>query len=253
MSSPQLATTLCGIALRTPVLAASGTFAYGIEMVEVDVRRSADGHLVLAHDATLHGSAVAISAASYAELRDSADHELHLLHEALDAARGRTRLNLDIKDVACADELLGVVRDRGMLDHCIVSCLDAQCLAGIAEAEPSLEVFFSYPPDYGGASSKPWLKPVVNTAVAYMRATMPRRLRSMLRPVPGAGATIYYKLVTPGLVNVAHQLGVKLYTWTVDDAAEMQRLIAMGIDGITSNRPDLLAELTPAAPSPTTV
>ena len=38
-------------------------------------------------------------------------------------------------------------------------------------------------------------------------------------------------------------MGVPLYAWTVDDAEEMDRLAALGVDGITSNRTDLLAQL----------
>lgn len=220
------------------------SIALGMEMVEVDVRRTADDALVLSHDPVLHGTPLPVAAQSLAELRAGSPHEVHTLHEALDAVRGRVRINLDIKDEAAAPGVLRAIGDAGMRDQCIVSCLDGACLAGIREAEPSLEVFYSYPPDYGGASSRPWLTPVVNAAVAYMRATMPRRLRTMLRPMPGASATIYYRLVTPRLVMMAHALGVSLYTWTVDDAAEMRRLAGMGIDGITSNRPDLLAELS---------
>lgn len=72
---------------------------------------------------------------------------------------------------------------------------------------------------------------------------MPARLPAMLRPLPGAGATLYHPLVTRRLVELAHGLGVSLYAWTVDDPARMRHLLALGIDGITSNRPDLLASL----------
>jgi glycerophosphoryl diester phosphodiesterase len=85
-----------------------------------------------------------------------------------------------------------------------------------------------------------------------MRLTLPRRLRGMIAPLPGTSATIYSRLVTPRLISMAHGLGVSLYTWTVDDLDEMRRLVALGVDGITSNRPDLLAQLGTAtsAPSP---
>jgi glycerophosphoryl diester phosphodiesterase len=89
------------------------------------------------------------------------------------------------------------------------------------------------------------MKPVVNSVVAGMRLTMPLRLERMLRAAPGTNATIYAPLITRRLVAKARQLDITLFTWTVDDLAEMRRLSALGIDGITSNRPDLLAALRP--------
>jgi glycerophosphoryl diester phosphodiesterase len=225
------------------------SLAYGIEMIEVDVRRTRDGVLVLSHDPTPHGAAVAVHDATLAELR-AASPALATLDDALDAARGRARLNLDLKATDLAEDVIEAIRRRGAGDACIVSCLDGACLARVAELAPAIPRFFSYPPDYGGASRKPWLKPVVNAAVAGMRLTMPARLRRMLRPLPGTHATIYAPLITRRLVDLAHGLGIELYTWTVDDPAEMRRLAALGIDGITSNRPDLLAALGARPPAP---
>ena len=222
--------------------------SYGVEMVEVDIRRTSDGALVLSHDDVAPATGLSCAASTLSELRAGRAEDAATLDEALDAAKGRARLNLDIKDLGCVDALVERVRAHDAFDRVIVSCLDAPCLARVHAAEPRIERFFSYPNDYGGASRKKWLTPAVNAAVAAMRATLPRRLPAMMRPCPGAHATIYYKLVTSRLVRMAHRRGLQLYTWTVDDPAEMRRLVALGIDGITSNRPDLLAGLGAGAP-----
>ncbi|HEX5480562.1 MAG TPA: glycerophosphodiester phosphodiesterase [Dehalococcoidia bacterium] len=215
---------------------------YGVEMIEVDVRRAADGALVLSHDDIPHGGTRSIRTSSLEDLRRDTPH-IATLDEALDAIGGRARVNLDIKDGAAIDSMLDAVRSHHMRERCITSCLDITCLARIAATEPGLPRFFSYPPDYGGASNKAWMKPAVTAAVAVMRATMPMRIGRMLRPAPGTNATIYAPLITRRLVSRAAALGIELYTWTVDDAAEMRRLAALGVGAITSNRPDLLAEL----------
>lgn len=218
---------------------------YAVEMVEVDVRRTSDGVLVLAHDPTVGAADRAVAALTLAELR-TVEPGMLTVDEALDAVRGRVRLNLDIKQPDIAEQLLSTIRDHGAVEETIVSCLDTGCLAYLAESEPGMPRFFAYPPDYGGASTKAWLTPAVNAVVALMRMSMHLRLRGMLKPLPGTGATIFSSLISPRLVSLARDLGIDLYTWTVDDEAEMRRLVALGVDGITSNRPDLLAKISPA-------
>ncbi len=48
------------------------------------------------------------------------------------------------------------------------------------------------------------------------------------------------RIVTPTLITAAHGLGLQVRVWTVDDAATMRRLLTWGVDGIMSDRPDVL-------------
>jgi len=50
----------------------------------------------------------------------------------------------------------------------------------------------------------------------------------------------YYKHLTNDLLNEAHALGIKVFVWTPDKRSDMVRLIEMGVDGIITNRPDIL-------------
>jgi glycerophosphoryl diester phosphodiesterase len=79
-----------------------------------------------------------------------------------------------------------------------------------------------------------------------MRMTLPSRLPRMVRRLPDAGVTLYHPLITPRLVALARTMRLSLYAWTVDEPERMRQLVEMGVDGITSNRPDLLAALAPA-------
>ena len=59
-------------------------------------------------------------------------------------------------------------------------------------------------------------------------------------------------IVTPGLVRAAHRQGLRVDVWTIDDEADMRRLLGYGVDGIMTDRPDVLARLLrpePAAPA----
>ena len=69
---------------------------------------------------------------------------------------------------------------------------------------------------------------------------------SIPRAVKAAGGRYwvpYYKHITAGLLNDAHELGIQVFVWTVDSKNDMARLIEMGIDGIITNRPDILRDL----------
>jgi glycerophosphoryl diester phosphodiesterase len=48
-------------------------------------------------------------------------------------------------------------------------------------------------------------------------------------------------VVTPALISRAHRKNIPVQVWVVDEPSDMRRLLAMGVDGIQSDRPDLLA------------
>jgi glycerophosphoryl diester phosphodiesterase len=69
---------------------------------------------------------------------------------------------------------------------------------------------------------------------------------SIPRAVKAAGGRYweqYYKHMTYDDLNAAHELGIQVFVWTVDSKSEMLRLIEMGVDGIITNRPDILKSL----------
>jgi glycerophosphoryl diester phosphodiesterase len=50
-------------------------------------------------------------------------------------------------------------------------------------------------------------------------------------------------VVTPGYIRRAHALGLVVHVWTINDPAEMRRLLDLGVDGIVTDRADLLKQV----------
>jgi glycerophosphoryl diester phosphodiesterase len=51
------------------------------------------------------------------------------------------------------------------------------------------------------------------------------------------------KVITPRFVAAAHRHGIQIHVWTIDDPAEMEKLLAAGVDGIMTDVPDVLLEV----------
>jgi glycerophosphoryl diester phosphodiesterase len=69
---------------------------------------------------------------------------------------------------------------------------------------------------------------------------------SVPQAIKDAGGAIWsplYRDVNPDLVALSHKLGLQVVVWTVNDPAEMAKLIDMGVDGIISDRPDILRQV----------
>ncbi|HXT36619.1 MAG TPA: glycerophosphodiester phosphodiesterase, partial [Chloroflexota bacterium] len=75
-----------------------------------------------------------------------------------------------------------------------------------------------------------------------LRALTRRAIRGARRN-GASGLAVEYHLIRPALLEICRQEGFFVFTWTVDAPAAMARLIALGVDGITTNRPDRLAAL----------
>jgi glycerophosphoryl diester phosphodiesterase len=74
------------------------------------------------------------------------------------------------------------------------------------------------------------------------------RLSGLARPAYQAlqGPETYkglLRIVTPGLIRAAHERGLRVDVWTIDEEPAMRRLLGFGVDGIMTDRPDVLARV----------
>jgi glycerophosphoryl diester phosphodiesterase len=89
----------------------------------------------------------------------------------------------------------------------------------------------------GRPGLSPWTTPI---DVNDFDGSLPQAIRA----AGGRNWAPHHREVTESSLQEAHRLGLKVYVWTPDDAAQMRRMIEMGVDGIITNRPDILQSIS---------
>jgi len=207
---------------RRSILAA---LAIGVDLVEIDVHRTPDGRLVLWHDdhitSGLNRYAVDKVEFStlYAAVEKSLGEELIDLPQAIQAVAGKAGLMVDLK----ADMLAGSILDcaRAATDTPMVVCGDYR--------DTLREIRAS------GRS--------IGTSLTLDRSYRLRDGSLSPEEFDTDAVTVAYQIAEGGLVARCHALGIAVLAWTVDDLPLMRRLLAAGVDGLTSNRADLFASV----------
>ena len=215
--------------------------AAGVEYIETDCQVTADGDVVLVHDATLARLADdprAVRDVRTRELRAVfADHGgLLTVGEAL-ASFPHVRFNIDVKTNAAVAPL-GPILAADTHRVLVTSFSDANrraAVSSVLRAGASLR-----PATSGGSRTIAGLR-----ALSALHVSPARVLRGIdaLQIPERYGA---FRVLTPALLKAAHRHGVEVHVWTVNDPGDMARLVAAGADGIVSDRADLaLKTLSP--------
>jgi glycerophosphoryl diester phosphodiesterase len=188
----------------------------GADFIELDVRRRpSDRALVLDHDrgdrpgAPLLAEALALIAAT---------------------ASGA---DLDLKEHDLRDDLVAVVRTAGLLGRTVCTGGNWQQLADIKQAEPGIRIGLTIPRT---AVKVPRI--VARYGLLVQRRQWARRLPGLLRQYDADLVAAHHRLVDRGLVRAAHSVNAEVWCWTVDDRRDLNRLAALGVDAICSNRPE---------------
>lgn len=220
----------------------------GVDMLEMDAHSTKDGVLVLSHDETL---------------------------DRLTDTKGKIA-EMTLKEVMTADAGYSFTSDQGktfpfrgkniraaQVNHVLNTFPNTPMIIELKQVQPSIAKPLCQAIRKVKAAKRVIVGSFSDQALNEFRTTCPEVLTSMtekeLRPLvifskiglsnlveaPGQVAQVPVRsgkveVVTPTFIKAMHKRGVAVQVWTINDETEMRRLINMGVDGIITDRPDLL-------------
>lgn len=192
--------------------------AQGADGVELDVRASRDGHLVVIHDASVErvtgaqGEIAAMDLAAIRRLDAGGGERIPLLAEVLELARGRLLVDIELKITGIEAQVAALVREAGMAGDVLITSFHEDAVAAARRLAPQIAV----------GLLQPWPRPERATALG----------APVLLPAIGA--------LTPSTASAARAAGLRVIPWTIRTAEEAAAALRCGVDGMIADDPRLV-------------
>ena len=205
------------------------------DYIELDVQLTSDGQLVVFHDDTLERTTNGkgkLTDHTYAELMklsagckfgngtDFADAKIATLEEVLQLVGKEKMLNIELKDVGdsvrATEKTVELIEEYNITSSCYVSSFSYPLLKIVKRLDPKIKTAL-----------------IANVATS----TSFSRLKYI------DAVSLNYIFVNQTIINTAHQSGKRVFVWTVDNRADIEQMMLLGVDNIITNEPDTAAEV----------
>jgi glycerophosphoryl diester phosphodiesterase len=196
----------------------------GVDAVELDVRKTKDNHLVVIHDAdvkrTTDGEGL-VSELTLKEVKEfSAEkgEKIPTLKEILAFLDKKVKILIELKDEGVENQVLSLVHENGQQKNVIIVSFSEEALRKVRELDKEVETGLIY------VKHKNPVKAALDLKASY------------LLPL--------YRFTHTANVQKAHENGLKVIVWTVNKPEEVAEYTKKGVDGIASDKPDILVQQT---------
>ncbi|QCX27567.1 glycerophosphodiester phosphodiesterase [Nocardioides jishulii] len=222
--------------LENTAVAFAHAVALGYTYLETDVHVTSDGVVLAFHDDVLDrvtdrvGPVNAHTHAEVSEARIGAHGRIPTLRELLDAFPG-ARFNIDIKARDAVEPLMALIDECDAWDRVLVGSFSGRRLNAFRALARGRVATSAHPLE-----------------VAAFRLLPSGRLARWVTRGQVAALQVphhrgWIRVVTPGFVRRAHAAGAHVHVWTIDDPEEMEELLDRGVDGLVTDRTDILKEV----------
>jgi len=195
----------------------------GVDAVELDVRKTKDGSLVVIHDEdvkrTTNGEGL-VNELTLKEIKglDAGDGEkIPTLEETLDFLDKKVKVFVELKETGIEEQVLSIVCEKGLDKNVIIVSFLEEALKKVRELNKDIETGLIY------ARHKNPLKSALDLKANYLLA--------------------FYRFTHTANVEKAHESGLKVVVWTINKPEEVEEYAKKGVDGIASDKPDILKAL----------
>ena len=222
------------LAPENTMAAFDNAVALGADGLELDVRLSRDGVVVVHHDrlldrtTTLRGPVEARSASEFAHADVPALADVLARHREV-----RIIVEMKLNTPELARATVDVVRRAGAIDRVCLGAFGWRVLNAARKIEPAVATSAARE-EVRWALYRSWCRWPVSR-VAYSGYQVPEL----------AGRT---RVVSPRFIEDAHRAGLGVHVWTIDTEDDARRLLAWGADGLITDRPDVIVPLVRARP-----
>lgn len=184
------------------------------------MRETSDGHLVLLHDETVDrttnktGHVAEMSLEQVQRLDAGNWQRIPTLEEALEIARGTIGVILELKVEGIGNEACAIVKRTGFTGPLIYASFLTEELQRVRRADPEAKI------------------------MVLQHRRLPRDPVADVVAVNASHVGLHFATITPALLQTFHNLGQQVFTYTVNEPRDIQRMRDMGVDGIVSDFPD---------------
>ena len=219
----------CGVAGLPAAERYTRSIELGVDYVELDVRRSADGQYVNYHDDVTPSGRPA-SSLRYADLKAELGSDLLKLDELLDLVAGRVGLHIDLKEPGYEEEIVRMLLVRASESRFVVTTGEVESIRTIKERFPAIRAGLTLGTDMRNARALA----TVRERLGELFPT-PRLKRSHADFVAA-----HQQLARIRLLRYCARRRMAVWVWTVDEEAEILRFMAdRRVTTLITNRPDI--------------
>ncbi|MDZ5662089.1 glycerophosphodiester phosphodiesterase [Nocardioides sp. S-58] len=222
--------------LENTLAAFTHAVALGYTYLETDVHVTSDGVLLAFHDTVLDrvtDRTGTISESTWAEVQQAligGRERVPTLAELFEAFP-EARFNIDLKSEGAVEALARFIEERRAWDRVLIGSFSGRRMAAFRRRTRGRVATSAHPLE----------------VVAFVLSPSGRLARLLTRGRPVALQVPHRRgrlvVVTRGLVRRAHAAGVEVHVWTIDDPAEMNVLLDRGVDGLMTDRTDILRDV----------
>ncbi|WP_276388595.1 glycerophosphodiester phosphodiesterase [Eudoraea chungangensis] len=195
-----------------------------VDMIEIDVFQIASGEIVVFHDDRIDrltdskGSLESLNLEGVKSLTLEGNHKIPLLTEVLDLVNHKVRLNIELKGANTANKVSAILEkymeEYGWkLDDFVISSFNWEELQLMRQANAHI-------------------------AIAVLTDKNPLDAVSTAKALSAIAINPYYKTLKKRMVKNIQELGFKVYTYTVNEPEEIEKMRSFGVDGIFTNFPE---------------